>query len=229
MGLLEKKDTVNLQLIRHHPMVALLGCATLYQVFQDCPEWPLELFKAYLADAFGDRIWVEHEKAKPFVNNILSCIQGETTDSEKSIVRERSVKGLQDFLFEYTSSWLKGCKQIPEAKRRNGVKAISSLVGNLEIRGLVISSIEGNIPWLNSFFMITISNCLEWLKEITTQKSALELLGKLCASCKTETDMDLAIARSLFNIYTSGPSNIMNVEVLKLLLQANSINLFRGM
>jgi hypothetical protein len=145
--MLEKREGQGFS-VKHNPIIPLLGSSILYRVFYDQDDWPYEIVKAYLNDAFGDRIWVDHEKAKPLVLNLLASFEdvdnSKSDDQQRSEeVRMRKFGNLSLKLSEFVASWIRQYRQLPDMRRKNGIKAIGTLVNLIEIRGSVISHLEG--------------------------------------------------------------------------------------
>ena len=54
-------------------LVAVMACSILMHAFQDDDEWPEAFVRVYVEDALGDRIWVDNEHCRGFVDNILTA------------------------------------------------------------------------------------------------------------------------------------------------------------
>ena len=57
----------------------LLVCNLLYAACKDVAIWPHDFVSAYLEDAIGDRIWVDHQEAKFFVDNVITAFPAATS------------------------------------------------------------------------------------------------------------------------------------------------------
>ncbi|XP_022672380.1 integrator complex subunit 1-like isoform X2 [Varroa destructor] len=55
--------------------VAILAANLLLAVFQDSDQWPDAFVRAFVEDSLGDRLWVDHEECKCFVDNILTAFK----------------------------------------------------------------------------------------------------------------------------------------------------------
>lgn len=58
---------------RTNGQVQVLACNLLYAVFREETEWPEVFVSVYLEDASGDRLWVDSEDCRVFVDNILTA------------------------------------------------------------------------------------------------------------------------------------------------------------
>ncbi|XP_043246405.1 integrator complex subunit 1-like isoform X1 [Amphibalanus amphitrite] len=56
-----------------NPQVQVLAANLLYWVFRDEPHWKEMFVRVYLDDAAGDRLWVDSEECRPFVENVLTA------------------------------------------------------------------------------------------------------------------------------------------------------------
>ncbi|KAJ7523045.1 hypothetical protein O6H91_18G035500 [Diphasiastrum complanatum] len=59
--------------IKRQPILPILACKLLFRAFSEETEWPLIFIKAYLEDAIGPRVWIEHDSCKEFVLILLKA------------------------------------------------------------------------------------------------------------------------------------------------------------
>ncbi|XP_046407555.1 integrator complex subunit 1 [Ischnura elegans] len=65
--------------IKNNPSVPILAANLLLRGFQEKKTWPETFLKLYVEDSIGDRIWVDAEECRPFVENILTAIDTKAT------------------------------------------------------------------------------------------------------------------------------------------------------
>ena len=58
-----------------NPNVAVLAASILLCVYQDDRNWPEIFIRAYIDDSLGERLWVDMEECKGFVDNIIAAFQ----------------------------------------------------------------------------------------------------------------------------------------------------------
>lgn len=56
-------------------VVPILVINIFYSAFHDEPTWPDSFLKYYTEDALGERVWVDNEECKDFVEVLISCFQ----------------------------------------------------------------------------------------------------------------------------------------------------------
>lgn len=50
-----------------------MACNILMYAFQEDDQWPEAFVRVYVEDALGDRIWVDNEHCRSFIDNILTA------------------------------------------------------------------------------------------------------------------------------------------------------------
>lgn len=68
-----KRDTVHSYKSKGNPAVPVLCANLLLKSHLAVPNWPELFVKLYVEDALGDRIWVDHEECRGFVDNIVTA------------------------------------------------------------------------------------------------------------------------------------------------------------
>ena len=56
-----------------NPTTPVLAVNLLMAAFRDNKDWPDSFLRGYIDDALTDRLWVDLEECKPFVNNVLTA------------------------------------------------------------------------------------------------------------------------------------------------------------
>eukprot|EP01135_Chromosphaera_perkinsii_P001389 Nk52_evm6s166 gene=Nk52_evmTU6s166 len=88
MGLLKKASGGGGFKIKTNPFLPVLAANILCAAYRGVLEWPEEFVTAYLHDASGDRVWIDNEDARLFVDNIRTAfdidtpVMGVTGDSK---------------------------------------------------------------------------------------------------------------------------------------------------
>ncbi|XP_064630438.1 integrator complex subunit 1-like isoform X2 [Lineus longissimus] len=71
-SLLKRDVAINFK-SKGNALVSVLTCNILMVAFQDEENWPDQFLKVYLEDSLGERVWVDREDCKGFVENIQSA------------------------------------------------------------------------------------------------------------------------------------------------------------
>ena len=66
----------------------MMACNILLYAFQDEDDWPETFVKVYVEDALGDRVWVDNEHCRSFVENILTAFGTKT--APRTLARQQS-------------------------------------------------------------------------------------------------------------------------------------------
>ncbi|CAH1794337.1 unnamed protein product [Owenia fusiformis] len=71
-SLLKRDVALNFK-TKGNPLVSVLVCNILVAAFQDEENWPDHFIKVFLEDSIGERVWVDREDCKGFVENIQTA------------------------------------------------------------------------------------------------------------------------------------------------------------
>ncbi|XP_046854864.1 integrator complex subunit 1-like [Xenia sp. Carnegie-2017] len=93
-SLLKRDSSVTLKGARPSPAVPIIACNILLCAFQDEQNWPESFIKVYVEDSLGDRIWVENERCRLFVENLLTAF--ETKLPPRTVVGQTATEGNKD-------------------------------------------------------------------------------------------------------------------------------------
>ena len=69
-------------------MVPMMACNILLYTYQEEEDWPESFVKVYVEDALGDRVWVDNEHCRSFVENIWTAFGTKTVP--RSLARQHS-------------------------------------------------------------------------------------------------------------------------------------------
>lgn len=69
-------------------LVPMMACNILLYAFQEEDDWPESFVKVYVEDALGDRVWVDNEHCRSFVENILTAFGTKT--APRTLARQHS-------------------------------------------------------------------------------------------------------------------------------------------
>lgn len=72
-------------------LVPVMVCNTLLYAFQEEDDWPESFVKVYVEDSLGDRVWVDNEHCRSFVENIWTAFGTKT--APRSLARQQSDPG----------------------------------------------------------------------------------------------------------------------------------------
>lgn len=68
-----KRDQAHNFKVKANPLVAVLAANLLMRGFADKKNWPENLVKLYIEDALSERVWVDCDECKCFVENIMTA------------------------------------------------------------------------------------------------------------------------------------------------------------
>lgn len=91
----------------------MMACNILLYAFQEEDDWPESFVKVYVEDALGDRVWVDNEHCRSFVENIWTAFGTKTVP--RTLGRQHSdPTGKQTTSEQTTASGAQGagCKKI---------------------------------------------------------------------------------------------------------------------
>ena len=79
---------MNIKPAKGNALVPMMACNILLYAFQDEDDWPETFVKVYVEDALGDRVWVDNEHCRSFVENILTAFGTKT--APRTLARQQS-------------------------------------------------------------------------------------------------------------------------------------------
>lgn len=71
-SLLKRDVTVNFK-TKGNNLISVLASNLLLAAFQDNVNWPEQFVKVFVEDSLGDRVWVDHDECKNYVDNVLTA------------------------------------------------------------------------------------------------------------------------------------------------------------
>lgn len=71
-SLLKRDVTMNFK-TKGNNLISVLSSNLLLAAFQESTNWPEQFVKVFVEDSVGDRIWVDHEECKSFVDNVITA------------------------------------------------------------------------------------------------------------------------------------------------------------
>ncbi|XP_065226562.1 integrator complex subunit 1 [Planococcus citri] len=194
----------------------------LYLTYRDAEHWPEIFFRLYTDDAVGQRIWVDNEQCKCFVDNIIASAKtiaspvldldsGTVLDSDDEVI---DITGQNEYVvfprYEETEIINMVNKTIKDQQGMspNFLKFLSSMSGILKIRAEAA-------PKLESCFI-----------NLKLKRSAQELLMSVCVNCISNTQEDIDIIAQIVKIRlkTKDLSGFY-LECIKKLIRAHRKNL----
>ncbi|XP_048256851.1 integrator complex subunit 1-like [Haliotis rufescens] len=73
-SLLKRDMSLNFK-AKGNPLVSVAACNVLYAAFIEEENWPDDFVKVYVEDSLGERVWVDRDDCKGFVDNILTAFR----------------------------------------------------------------------------------------------------------------------------------------------------------
>ncbi|XP_011171982.1 integrator complex subunit 1 [Solenopsis invicta] len=200
-------------------LVSVLAANLLMKGFHDKKNWPEVFVKLYVEDALGERVWVDHEECKGFVDNILSGFN--TRHPPKSVLQS-----------EFPVLMQRDCPSPSTVDDEDPAASTSSLSGDKEkiefpvgpryahcVENIELIVLEAVKEQLNrrqaetitrNFLKLLSSACgfveirniavprLEvWLHNPKLMRPAQELLIYICYNCTSHTQRDVEVISQL--------------------------------
>ncbi|XP_015601368.1 integrator complex subunit 1 isoform X2 [Cephus cinctus] len=202
-----------------NPLVPVLAANLLMRGFHDKKNWPDIFVKLYIEDALGERVWVDHEECKGFVDNILTGF-GTRQPPKSTLQPELPVSTPRDC---HSPSTLEdddsgtSTVQFSGDKEKSDFPVVPRYAECLEVIELIV--LEAIKEQLNrrqpesitrNFLRLLSSACgfveirniaiprLEvWLHNPKLMRPAQELLSYVCYNCTTHTQRDVEVISQL--------------------------------
>ncbi|XP_063606575.1 integrator complex subunit 1-like isoform X2 [Penaeus indicus] len=208
--------------------VSVLAANILLAAYQDEKSWPDIFVRVYIEDSLGERIWVDHEDCKGFVDNIATAFR--TKMPPKSLLYpDLGMGSRQDCPSPPVSGGSGGadsgdgdselsleCKESLDVNVTNRYAGIMS-----EVEEMVMEAVQhqlgvrhqnpdavarNSIRFLSSVCGILevrrqVAQRLEmWLQSPKLQRPATELLMSLCLNCNTHSQLDIECISHIIRI-----------------------------
>ncbi|XP_050427828.1 integrator complex subunit 1 isoform X2 [Adelges cooleyi] len=217
---------------RQYNIVAAVTSINLLMTTHDkVNHWPDAFVKLFIDDSMGERLWVENEECKLFIENIKISLNtrtspfipldfldtmssAESTSSsfepnEVSVLARYSTNqaATENLFVDIAKEYLVR-RQSNEGISRNLLKLLSAAAGILEVRVMVASKLE------------------VWLQNAKLVRPAQELLLAVCVNCISHTQKDFDVISTIvkMRLKTKSIGNFY-VSCIKELITANAANL----
>uniref|UniRef100_A0A1B6DA21 Uncharacterized protein n=1 Tax=Clastoptera arizonana TaxID=38151 RepID=A0A1B6DA21_9HEMI len=220
---------------------AILGVNLLMSGYKDVKRWPEVFVKLYMEDALSERIWVDNEECKGFIDNIMTAF---STKAPPALELETKLESTDDpeaagDLHGLTTTQAKDPIE-PHAvlpRFATSLDTVESTV--LEIIKETLNRRQGQDSITKNFLKLLSSTAglvevrvlaasrLEmWLQNPKLLKPAQELLMSVCVNCTGHTQKDVEVISSLVKIRLKSKA-IVNYYLLCIreLITAHSDNL----
>ncbi|XP_014467728.1 PREDICTED: integrator complex subunit 1 isoform X2 [Dinoponera quadriceps] len=217
-SLLKRDQTYNFK-SKGNPMVPLLAANLLMRGFHDKKNWPEIFVKLYVDDALGERIWIDHEESKGFIDNIStgfntrqppkSALQSEfpvlmprdcqspsTVDDEDPTTLATSLSADKEKIEFSVSPRYAHCMENIESivleavKEQLNRRQPESITRNFL---KLLSATCGFVEIRN----IAVPRLEMWLHNPKLMRTAQELLSYVCYNCTTHTQRDVEVISQL--------------------------------
>lgn len=219
--------------------LCVLAACILYKAFADMKRWPESFVKLYVEDALGERVWVDNEDCKGFVDNILCGINTKQSPNLEPDMppRPEPFAGVDEDALP-TPSRSKDNPDFPVFSRySSNMETVEASI--LEIvkehlnRRQSVENISRNfLKFLASAcglveIRVLIAPRLEvWLQNPKLMRPAQELLMSLCVNCTAHTQRDVEVISALVKIRLKTKALInYYLACIKELISAHSDNL----
>lgn len=220
----KEKDPAHNYKVKGNSLVPVLAANLLMRGYNDKKSWPIDFVRLYNDDALGDRVWVDHEECKGFVDNILtafntiippkSALQPEygavTTprDCHSPAVMESDDNGTSNALSfgDKDKSEYMICPRysqdldsiealvLEQVKEQLAKKQPLDTITRNFLKFL--SSVCGFVEIRN----LVVSRLESWFQNLKIQRPTQDLLIYLCYNCVTHTQRDVEVISQLVRI-----------------------------
>ncbi|MPC37822.1 Integrator complex subunit 1 [Portunus trituberculatus] len=235
--------------------VSVLAANILLAAFQDERAWPDIFVRVYIEDSLGERLWVDHEDCRGFVDNIATAFK--TKLPPKSLLYpDVGMGSRQDCPSPPVSGGSGGggdsgdgdselsleCKESLDVSVVNRYAALAS-----EVEEMVMEAVQHQLgvrhqspdTVTRNFIRFLSSVCgivevrrqvaprlEQWLQSAKLQRPATELLMSLCLNCSTHSQLDVECISHIIRIRLKHKPLINQyMSCLKELLAAHADNI----
>ncbi|XP_014230547.1 integrator complex subunit 1 [Trichogramma pretiosum] len=205
-----------------NPVIPVVISNVIMHGFNDKRDWPKDFIRIFIEDAIGERLWVDNEECKSFVDNILTAFN--TREPPKSVLQP-----------EVGILTQKECPSPSTPMEDDNGSSLSQILGDKEksdssviprfaniqdfVEKTVVEivkerlarsqpdTINRNLLKLLSstcgiaeIRLIAVSKLENWLHNPKLMRSAQELLLYVCYNCTTHTQKDMEVINQLVKI-----------------------------
>lgn len=204
---------------KSNPSIAVMAASILLIAYQEERNWPEQFIRAFIDDSLGERVWVDMEECKGFVDNIITAFK--TKMAPKSLLFPdlamssrpdcpsppistssgggESGDGDSEMSLECKESLdVVVCNRYSTMTHRVEELVMETVHNQFSLRHQNVDSVARNfIRFLSSVTGIIevrriVSSKLEsWLQSPKLQRPATELLMSLCTNCNTHSPTDI--------------------------------------
>ncbi|KAF7414832.1 hypothetical protein HZH68_003321 [Vespula germanica] len=214
-----KRDQGHNYKSKGNPLVPVLAANLLMKGFHDKKNWPEIFVQLYIEDALGERVWIDHEECKGFVDNILTgfntrqppksvlqtelsvltprdCHSPSTVDDEEPGTSTVQFSGDKEKIeFPVTSRYTHCIDNVEyivltAVKEQINRRQPESITRNF-LR--LLSSACGFVEIRN----IAVPRLEMWLHNPKLMRPAQELLSYICYNCTSHTQKDVEVISQL--------------------------------
>lgn len=208
--------------------VSVLAANILLAAFQEEKSWPDIFVRVYIEDSLGERIWVDHEDCKGFVDNIITAFR--TKLPPKSLLYpDLGMGSRQDCPSPPVSGGSGGADSGDgdselslECRESLDVSVANRYAGMMsEVEEMVMEAVQHQLGIRHQSpdavarnfirFLSSVCGILEvrrhvaprlemWLQSPKLQRPATELLMSLCLNCNTHSQLDIECISHIIRI-----------------------------
>ncbi|XP_050534872.1 integrator complex subunit 1-like isoform X2 [Daktulosphaira vitifoliae] len=224
-------STVSTKQRQYNIISAVTSINLIMATHDKVTNWPEAFVKVFIEDSMGERLWVDNEDCKFFIDNIKVSIDtrlspyipldfldtmnaGESTPSlpefnEVTVMPRYSTNqtSIEHLFIDVAKEYLVR-RQSTEGISRNLLKLLSVAAGVLEVRSMVAGKLE------------------VWLQNAKLVRPAQELLLAVCVNCTSRTQRDFDIISTIVKMRLKNKSiGNFYVSCIKELITASPANL----
>ncbi|MCL4131593.1 UNVERIFIED_CONTAM: hypothetical protein GTU68_040453, partial [Idotea baltica] len=206
---------------------SVLSANILLAVFQDEKCWPDNFVKAYIDDSLGERLWVDHEDCKGFVDNIVASFKTKIPP-KSSLYPDMGLGNRPDCPSPpiSTSSGMEsgdGDSELSLECKENLDVSICNRYAHMtsEIEEMVVEAVQHQLNLRHQNvdavarnfirFLSTVTGIADvrraiapkletWLQNHKHQRPAIELLMSMCLNCNTHSVIDQKVIGYIVHI-----------------------------
>ncbi|XP_012235506.1 integrator complex subunit 1 [Linepithema humile] len=230
-SLLKRDQTYNFK-SKGNPLVPVLAANLLMKGFHEKKNWPEIFVKLYIEDALGERVWVDHEECKGFVDNILTgfntrhppksvlqpefpvlmqrdCHSPSTVDDEDPTASTTLLSGDKEKIEFPVGPRYAHCMENIESIVLEAVKEqLNRRQAETITRNFLklLSSACGFVEIRN----IAVPRLEVWLHNPKLMRPAQELLMYICYNCTSHTQRDVEVISQLVKMRLK-PKAVINM------------------
>ncbi len=222
---------------KRNNLLPLLACNVLLHAFQTVSEWPTEFIQAYIEDSFGDRVWVDDENARTFVENVITAFPTPPTTIEPKVTTSTVQRTTSSSNFEEHEDELESgnvvvtasskTNRYPDEYVRDRIRLYlldminNHLVHQVENPKNLIKVLTTTASYKD--IRVKASELLEeWLNNPSTLRFAKELINRVVLFSRESTQEDFTTLANILKMRIKGMQTQLHYDAVTQLLKNNA-------